>query len=135
MSEGINFADDLARVVAVVGLPYPSVDDPVLRERMRYLDARFAAPPSAASGRSPGQQLYENLCMRAVNQSIGRAIRHRRDYAAMLLIDARYASPRVSRGLPGWIAPRLSTCSSLRDVLPALRDFFTSLRSYGSDDQ
>lgn len=135
MSEGINFADDLARVVAVVGLPYPSVDDPVLRERMRYLDARFAPPPSSTASRSPGQQLYENLCMRAVNQSIGRAIRHRSDYAAMLLIDARYGSPRVSNGLPGWIAPRLATCSSLRSVIPALRGFFATIGSQGSGGQ
>jgi chromosome transmission fidelity protein 1 len=32
MSEGINFADDMARCVVVVGLPYPDCTDPVLNE-------------------------------------------------------------------------------------------------------
>eukprot|EP00897_Mesotaenium_endlicherianum_P005840 jgi/Mesen1/5284/ME000263S04392 len=39
MSEGINFSDGMGRCVVMVGLPYPSPSDPVLVERMRYLDA------------------------------------------------------------------------------------------------
>jgi hypothetical protein len=41
--------------------------------------------------------------MRAVNQSIGRAIRHRGDYACILLVDRRYGSPRIRGQLPAWI--------------------------------
>jgi chromosome transmission fidelity protein 1 len=40
LSEGINFSDQLARCVVVVGLPYPDVRDPVLQEKMRYVSAQ-----------------------------------------------------------------------------------------------
>jgi chromosome transmission fidelity protein 1 len=56
-----------------------------------------------------GQQHYENLCMKAVNQSIGRAVRHRNDYAAVLLIDQRYTRTHVQAALPAWIRTSLST--------------------------
>jgi hypothetical protein len=94
MSEGINFADDLARCVVVVGLPFPNPADPELQERMAYLDRALggggggggagpggSGPPTPArggggggggtGGMSAGTEYYENLCMKAVNQSIG----------------------------------------------------------------
>ncbi|XP_056272912.1 ATP-dependent DNA helicase DDX11 isoform X7 [Pseudoliparis swirei] len=67
MSEGINFSDDLGRCVVMVGMPYPNIKSPELQEKMSYLDKHL--PHSG--GRSPGQALIENLCMKAVNQSIG----------------------------------------------------------------
>lgn len=62
MSEGINFNDELARCVVMVGMPYPNARDAELVEKMAFLDKR-----NPGSGR----QFYESLCMKAVNQSIG----------------------------------------------------------------
>ncbi len=100
MSEGINFADDRARCVLIVGLPYPDITDPILREKMQSLDKEATNAGSAITG----QVYYQNLCMRTVNQSIGRAIRHANDYAAIVLADFRYATDtRIWRGLPQWL--------------------------------
>mmetsp|Transcript_24399 Transcript_24399/g.50896 ORF Transcript_24399/g.50896 Transcript_24399/m.50896 type:complete len:174 (-) Transcript_24399:204-725(-) len=100
MSEGINFKDDMARIVIVAGLPYPDFTDPELREKMRHLDGE----KKTGGGGIGGDEYYFNLCMRAVNQSIGRAIRHVGDYAAILLCDDRYGrDDKVWKGLPGWI--------------------------------
>jgi len=56
---------------------------------------------------------YTNACMRAVNQSIGRAIRHASDYGTILLFDSRWEKKEGGRGeelrglLPGWIRESL----------------------------
>jgi len=155
MSEGINFSDDLARGVAVVGLPYPNPSDPELVERMAYLDRRGAANvnqqqqhstpflsssgsitlnnttantstlplPSPAPPALPhphpmttGREYYENLTIRAVNQAIGRSIRHAKDYAVIVLLDGRYTQQRIKSKLPGWISERISSSSSTSSV-------------------
>ncbi len=38
MSEGINFSDGMCRCVIMVGLPYPNASDPIMMEKMAYLD-------------------------------------------------------------------------------------------------
>ena len=101
MSEGINFANDMARCVLVVGLPYPDITDPEMQEKMKSLDKEFKE--NGGNGIN-GQSYYHNLCMRAVNQSIGRAIRHAQDYAAVVLCDQRYSTDaRIWRALPKWL--------------------------------
>lgn len=105
LSEGINFSDDLGRCVIVVGLPFPNLETPEWKAKMQYLDSRATArgEPSGKASREHA----ENVCMRAVNQAIGRAIRHKGDWASILLFDARYAQQRVQMKLPGWIKESL----------------------------
>ena len=76
LSEGLNFADDLARAVVIVGLPFANLSSPELRERMNYvrrLDQQREAPRPAGV-KDAGTELYENMCMNAVNQSIGKLL-------------------------------------------------------------
>ena len=84
LSEGINFSDHLGRCIIMVGMPYLNRNDLEIRERMAYLD----------SSRSvfSGKMYYEASCHKAINQSIGRAIRHKNDYAVILLVDERHQS-------------------------------------------
>jgi len=58
----------LFRGVIVVGLPYPNRYSPELIEKMNYLDQNG---PKTEDGITCGELYYENLCMKAVNQSIG----------------------------------------------------------------
>uniref|UniRef100_A0A8D2QS36 DEAD/H-box helicase 11 n=1 Tax=Zosterops lateralis melanops TaxID=1220523 RepID=A0A8D2QS36_ZOSLA len=108
MSEGINFSDDLGRCVIMVGMPYPNIRSPELQEKMTWLDKTM---PRAA-GQAPSKVLIENLCMKAVNQSIGRAIRHQKDFASVLLLDHRYARPAIFNKLPQWIRERTQVKSA-----------------------
>lgn len=87
LAEGINFGDDMGRCVVMVGLPYPNPTDPELQARMKFIDKMNLETPSKKKQSS--KEYYTNLCMKAVNQCIGRAIRHKNDYAAILLLDQR----------------------------------------------
>ncbi|XP_062509848.1 ATP-dependent DNA helicase DDX11-like [Corticium candelabrum] len=120
MSEGINFADDLGRAVVMVGLPYPNRKSAELSEKMSYLDKNVAR----CDGRSPGDEHYENLCMKAVNQCIGRAIRHKDDYAVIVLLDHRYKRQNVCGKLPRWIASRARYDCGYETGCDVIRRFF-----------
>ena len=121
MSEGINFANGLARCVVMVGLPFAPPSSAELKERMKWLDSR---PSSSSTSSSPGQQYYVNLCMRAVNQSIGRAIRHINDYACILLVDERYGQSRIQSKLPPWIRDRTMIPQRFGQCVGTLAKFF-----------
>lgn len=68
LSEGLNFTDDLARAVVMVGLPYPNASSPELQERLKYLSNLSKKKGETGDA---GKELYENMCLNAVNQSIG----------------------------------------------------------------
>lgn len=120
MSEGINFSDNLGRCVVVVGMPYPNIKSPELQEKVAYLDHTLPRRPGQLP---PGKALVENLCMKAVNQSIGRAIRHQKDFASIVLLDQRYARPSILAKLPGWIQDRVEVKATFGPAFAALRKF------------
>lgn len=73
LSEGLNFSDDLARGVVVVGLPFANLGSPELQERLKYvkrLEAKRSGKKEHGQ-KDAAAELYENMCMNAVNQSIG----------------------------------------------------------------
>ncbi|MPC34406.1 putative ATP-dependent DNA helicase DDX11 [Portunus trituberculatus] len=123
MSEGINFSDELGRCVVMVGLPYPNTHSPELKEKMLYLNKNVSA---GQDGKASGSVFYENLCFKAVNQSIGRAIRHKQDYASILLLDHRYSRPASIQALPGWISKHLRVTTKFPEAFGLLRKRYTA---------
>jgi chromosome transmission fidelity protein 1 len=119
-------------------LPYPDITNPELKEKMAAMDRAAATTTTGGAGtpktRISGQAYYHNLCMRAVNQSVGRAIRHANDYAAVVLVDARYRSDqRVWGGLPGWLKKGVSknwndSSCPFEARLQEIQDFFKTRR-------
>eukprot|EP00941_MAST-03F_sp_MAST-3F-sp1_P004301 g4301.t1 len=147
MSEGIDFKNELARCVIMIGLPFPPPDSPELNERMKWLDAQVQIRKERETNQenncnntkldtqksqergTPGQEYYENICMRAVNQSIGRAIRHRNDFSSIILVDSRYRQERIQRKLPNWIQKRTFVASRYADVAKQLGLFYRHHRN------
>jgi chromosome transmission fidelity protein 1 len=135
MSEGINFSDALGRGVVIVGLPFPNVKSAEWKAKLEYVEqAAVTRGGSTAEGKSAGRDFYENACMRAVNQSIGRAIRHREDYATIVMLDRRYNTDRIQQRLPGWIKNGLVKDASSKkfgDVMESIGRFFKEKSSTG----
>lgn len=130
MSEGINFSDALGRGVVVVGLPFPNIQSAQWKAKLEYVEkSAIERGGSREEGKALARELYENACMRAVNQSIGRAIRHRGDYASILLLDGRYKTPRIEGKLPGWIKQGIAKGSEYNDfqaIVGRVKVFFES---------
>ncbi|KAJ6216625.1 hypothetical protein RDWZM_007782 [Blomia tropicalis] len=92
LSEGIDLGDDYCRAVIVVGLPYPAAHDFKVRLKEKYLDEM--------KSKLNGQQWYILQMKRALNQSIGRVVRHRNDYGSIIICDSRFTK---IDGLSKWI--------------------------------
>ncbi|KAK5108500.1 hypothetical protein LTR62_008240 [Meristemomyces frigidus] len=130
LSEGINFSDDLGRCVVVVGLPFPNLDTSEWKAKLRYMNEKAEARGEPAG--KAGREHAENVCMRAVNQAVGRVIRHKGDWASIVLMDKRFEQARLRDKLPGWIKTSFP-CPSATDVGGVVRDVgeFFGRRSIG----
>ncbi|KAJ8118188.1 hypothetical protein OPT61_g794 [Boeremia exigua] len=122
LSEGINFSDALGRGVIVVGLPFPNPHSAEWKAKLQYITSKENA--RGGDGKAAARDFYENACMRAVNQCVGRAIRHKGDYAAIMMLDKRYGAERIQSKLPKWIRGSLTAALDIRDMEEALHKFF-----------
>jgi chromosome transmission fidelity protein 1 len=141
MSEGINFSDRLGRCVVIVGLPFPNIQSGEWKAKLGYIENTterklenevVGEVERKARAKQAGREFYENACMRAVNQSVGRAIRHRGDYAAIVMIDRRFGNERIREKLPGWIQEGLvkgADGKSFAELVGRLGGFFRSKQS------
>lgn len=150
LSEGINFNDHLGRAVIGVGIPYPRPQDAVLNLTiasaasasrsegcsLRDVVSRVKVQSgvagedekqlSASVARRPPAEvkMYHAVAMRAVNQAVGRCIRHANDYAVIILLDCRYRDGAVWQHLPSWMQPSLHHCNDFRECFSSVRQFF-----------
>lgn len=104
LSEGIDFADYQARAVILIGIPFPNAKDSKVTLKRSHNDQQKRL---VKDDLLTGSQWYALQAYRAVNQSIGRAIRHRYDYGAIFLVDERYRDTKVQQSLSKWIQPTI----------------------------
>jgi len=143
ISEGIDFADHRARAVIITGIPFPPFQDPKVKLKREFLDASKAnahAKPSEDGGFSDlasyskatiidaqsisGGEWYSQQALRAVNQAVGRVIRHRFDYGAVLLLDSRFGEPRNQDGMSKWVRPYIQPDDGFGKAISSLAKFY-----------
>jgi regulator of telomere elongation helicase 1 len=98
ISEGIDFADRDARAVVITGIPFPSVYDPKVKLKRKFLDSKKLQSKGIS-----GSDWYNLEAFRALNQAIGRVIRHKDDFGAVLLLDKRFGNEVNAKRLPSWL--------------------------------
>lgn len=125
ISEGLDLKDDNCRAVVPIGIPYPAFKDPKVVLKREYNDRR-------GNNHLTGQQWYESQAFRALNQALGRCIRHRKDWGAVLLLEQRFTSPRNSQHLSKWVRGRLSACN---DNNKQWKDGMAELKNFVSRNQ
>lgn len=124
VSEGLDFANSRGRAVIITGIPYPPVKDPKVILKRQYLDDLRKTGGREGEGIISGDEWYHQQASRAVNQAIGRVIRHRHDYGAILLFDDRFASSRSLGQLSKWIRPHVKVNDSFSEMRLQLKGFF-----------
>lgn len=119
ISEGLDLKDDNCRAVIPVGIPYPAFKDPKVVLKREFNDSQ--PPPRKLLS---GQKWYEIQAFRALNQALGRCIRHRHDWGAIVLLEERFATAeRNVRQLSKWVRERLVVHNKFEPAIESLGQF------------
>ncbi|XP_071093309.1 Fanconi anemia group J protein homolog [Haliotis cracherodii] len=131
VSEGLDFADNFARAVITVGIPYPNFKDIQVDLKRKYNDKH-----KAARGLLSGSDWYEIQAFRALNQALGRCIRHRRDWGALIIVDERFVKnpQKYHKGLSKWVRNKAVSYNTFNSAMDSL-SCFTKLRIETMENQ
>ena len=147
-SEGIDFSDHCARAVIITGMPFPPIFDPKIRLKREYLDkncrdhmrvvvnarngngngkdhrSEVSITTSTNTGGLNGNTWYMQQAARAVNQALGRVIRHKFDYGAIVLADDRFAKTQQRNALSKRVRPIVTVPESFGEATKSMNNFF-----------
>ncbi|PSC69785.1 Fanconi anemia group J-like protein [Micractinium conductrix] len=124
VSEGLDFADGNARGVIIVGIPFPAVKDLKVNEKKGFNDRNQRALNLVS-----GDTWYSQQAFRALNQALGRCIRHRLDWGAIMMVDERFKQPRNQKMLSRWVRGALTVHPTFEAGLGNMRSFFSTIQA------
>lgn len=125
VSEGLDFADMNGRAVIITGLPFPPLKDPRIVLKKKYLEELRVKDKEFLSG----DEWYSLEATRAVNQAIGRVIRHQNDYGAILLCDTRFNNPKLKNQLSAWLRDYINVSNRFGETVSEVCRFFKNAQS------
>lgn len=73
-----------------------------------------------------GNEWYQLEAMRAVNQAIGRVIRHGKDHGAIIFCDCRFSYPSNIKSLSLWLQSHIKPKLGFGQALKNVNTFFKS---------
>eukprot|EP00796_Vickermania_ingenoplastis_P008260 gene8260-5780_t len=108
LGEGLDFSDEMARMVICVGIPFRPIKSWSVAAKRHY----------------SSEEWYVGDAMCAVNQALGRCLRHANDYGAIILLDERYAESHYKSKVSHWCRKAVEVHTDLDTVCRMLRDKF-----------
>ncbi|CAO3637615.1 unnamed protein product [Mucor hiemalis] len=121
VSEGIDFTDNYCRAVVTIGIPYPNVRDMEVKFKREYND--WKNTHTANSDVLSGGAWYSAQAFRAINQALGRCIRHKNDWGAIIMLEQRFGTGRVCQGLSKWVRNQLQVYPKFPFAMNSLKEF------------
>ncbi|KRX03204.1 P-loop containing nucleoside triphosphate hydrolase [Pseudocohnilembus persalinus] len=135
VSEGIDFTDNLARAVFIVGVPYPPKEDKKITLKQDYLDTVFKKNDISSELKLQGKDWYVQQAVRAMNQAVGRVIRHRNDWGAVFFCDVRYDGNTLKSAISDWVRSVLNIWPTFTDSYKASITFYTKWIEFVKQNQ
>ncbi len=138
-SEGMNFNDELGRMVIVVGIPYANLGDIKVQLKKQYLDEYVQKYYEFIENKNikklSGNDWYVQSAIRSVNQALGRIIRHKNDYGSLVLIDYRYKEIiNVKNLISKWMCKNVKFYDNI-NVFKDINDFFKEMNKYNFEER
>lgn len=118
ISEGMDLTDDNARAVIPVGIPYPAFKDQKVILKREFNDLHCVSKKILS-----GHAWYETQAFRALNQALGRCIRHRLDWGAIILLEQRFTIHSNVNQLSKWVRSQVKTFHDFAQGMSSLEQF------------
>ncbi|KAJ1375116.1 hypothetical protein KIN20_038370 [Parelaphostrongylus tenuis] len=119
VSEGIDFSDKCSRAVCIIGVPYPPLMDVRICLKRLYLNEIKAEDKMNQSA----DDWYVTEGYRAVNQALGRVLRHVNDFGVVTLLDERFGKINKEY-FPSWMRASIKVFDKGSEFLSSTTDFF-----------
>ncbi|XP_073139682.1 uncharacterized protein [Henckelia pumila] len=123
VSEGMDFSDDNARAVVIVGIPFPNSYDSKVAQKKKFNDTY-----ESSKNLLNGNEWYCQQAFRALNQATGRCIRHKFDYGAIIYLDERFHKDRNRAYISKWLRDSIKLYSCFEESISSLKSFFRDVK-------
>ncbi|KAJ2628162.1 hypothetical protein IW137_005471 [Coemansia sp. RSA 1287] len=126
VSEGIDFSDHFCRTVVNIGIPFPAFKDVKVMLKREYNNEHTML--------LNGSKWYDIQAFRAVNQALGRCLRHKDDWGAIIMLEARFVQNANIARLSKWVRGHMRAFGRFEDAKQYLDAFYDERISEDTKD-
>ncbi|KAJ2120345.1 hypothetical protein IW147_005155 [Coemansia sp. RSA 720] len=126
VSEGIDFSDHFCRTVVNIGIPFPAFKDVKVMLKREYNNEHTML--------LNGSRWYDIQAFRAVNQALGRCLRHKDDWGAIIMLEARFVQNANIARLSKWVRGHMRVFGRFNDAKQYLDAFYDERISEDAKD-